>query len=158
MVKPSRLGSSVGMTLAHAPGERAAALDTAFRHDTVAIVETYLAGARDLEVSIIGSEPPLGIYGPGEIVAGHEFYDFEAKYTPGLSETSTHAEIPDALRATIRKLARDPDQPLPDAAGGGRARLHRRLPAPHRAGARAARRAPRGDAQPRRPAAMRAAR
>jgi D-alanine-D-alanine ligase len=107
MVKPARLGSSVGMTLAHDAGERAAALELAFRYDTQAIVEAYLAGARDLEISIIGSEPPLGIYGPGEIVAGHEFYDYAAKYTPGLSESSTHAEIPDSLRATMRKLARD---------------------------------------------------
>jgi D-alanine-D-alanine ligase len=107
MVKPARLGSSVGMTLAHGPGERGAALDLAFRYDTVAIVETYLDGARDLEVSVIGSDPPLGIYGPGEIVAGHEFYDYAAKYTPGLSETSTQAEVPEVLRATIRKLARD---------------------------------------------------
>jgi D-alanine-D-alanine ligase len=107
MVKPARLGSSVGMTLAHGPGERGAALDLAFRFDNVALVEAYLAGARDLEVSIIGTEPPLGIYGPGEIVASHEFYDFAAKYTPGLSETSTRAEVPERLRETIRKLARD---------------------------------------------------
>jgi D-alanine-D-alanine ligase len=107
MVKPARLGSSIGMTLAHAPDERGAALDTAFRYDDLAIVERYLAGARDLEVSVIGSEPPLGVYGPGEIVAGHEFYDYAAKYTPGLSETSTRAEIPDAQRELMKKLARD---------------------------------------------------
>ncbi|MEW5991924.1 MAG: D-alanine--D-alanine ligase family protein [Chloroflexota bacterium] len=107
MIKPARLGSSVGMTLAHGPAERAAALDLAFRFDSLAVIEAYLAGARDLEVSVIGTEPPLGIYGPGEIVAGHEFYDYEAKYTPGLSQTSIHAEIPEALRQTIRKLARD---------------------------------------------------
>ena len=57
MVKPSGLGSSVGMTLAHAPAERAAALDEAFRFDDVALVERYLAGARDLEVAVIGNEP-----------------------------------------------------------------------------------------------------
>ena len=107
MVKPARLGSSMGMTLAHDATERAAALDLAFRYDTQAVVEAYLAGARDLEISVIGSEPPLGIYGPGEIVAGHEFYDYAAKYTPGLSESSTHAEIPESLRTTMRKLARD---------------------------------------------------
>jgi D-alanine-D-alanine ligase len=106
MVKPARLGSSVGMTLAHTADERPAALDLAFRYDDLAIVERYLAGARDLEVSVIGSEP-LGVYGPGEIVAGHEFYDYEAKYTPGLSETSTRAEVPEATRELMRKLARD---------------------------------------------------
>jgi D-alanine-D-alanine ligase len=107
MVKPARLGSSVGMTLAHAPDERAPALDLAFRYDTLVVVERYLPGARDLEVSVIGTEPPLGLYGPGEVIAGHEFYDYEAKYTPGLSETSTRAEIPAVMRATILKHARD---------------------------------------------------
>ena len=106
MVKPARLGSSVGMTLAHTAEERAGALDLALRYDDVAIVERYLAGARDLEVSIIGSEP-ITAYGPGEIIAGHEFYDYAAKYTPGLSETSTHAEVPEASRELMKKLARD---------------------------------------------------
>ena len=107
MVKPARLGSSIGMTLAHSADERAAALELAFRYDDLAIVERYFAGARDLEISIIGAEPPLGVYGPGEIVAGHEFYDYDAKYTPGLSETSTRAEIPAAQRELMKKLARD---------------------------------------------------
>jgi D-alanine-D-alanine ligase len=107
MVKPARLGSSVGMTLAHDVAERAPALDLAFHYDTLAVVERYLPGARDIEVSVIGSEPPLGVYGPGEVVAGHEFYDYEAKYTPGLSETSTHAELPEATRQLLHKLARD---------------------------------------------------
>jgi D-alanine-D-alanine ligase len=106
MVKPARLGSSVGMTLAHTADERGAALDLAFRYDDLAIVERYLAKARDLEVAVIGSEP-ITAYGPGEVIAGHEFYDYAAKYTPGLSETSTRAEVPDATRELMKKLARD---------------------------------------------------
>jgi D-alanine-D-alanine ligase len=108
MVKPARLGSSVGMTLVHAPSELDGALATAFRYDTLALVETYVPGARDLEVSVIGNEPAaLELYGPGEIVSGHEFYDYAAKYTAGLSETSTRAEVSDTQRATILKIARD---------------------------------------------------
>jgi len=107
MVKPAGLGSSVGMTLAHGASERAPALELAFRYDGLAIVETYLAGARDLEISVIGTEPPLAIFGPGEIVAGREFYDYAAKYTPGLSRTTARAEVSEALRTTLRKLARD---------------------------------------------------
>ncbi len=108
MIKPSGLGSSVGMTLAHGPAERPAALDLAFRYDTVALAERYLEGARDLEVSVIGNDPAhLELYGPGEIIAGHEFYDFEAKYTPGLSETSVQAEVPAAIATAMRKIARD---------------------------------------------------
>ena len=108
MVKPSGLGSSVGMTLAHTSAERAAALDEAFRFDDVALVERYLAGARDLEVAVIGNEPDrIELYGPGEIVPGHEFYDYAAKYTPGLSRTTTAADVPPLLAESMRKLARD---------------------------------------------------
>src|SRR5260221_93921 len=106
MVKPARLGSSVGMTLVHDPSEIDAALETAFRHDTLVLAETYLAGARDLEVSVIGNDPAaIKLYGPGEIISGHEFYDYAAKYTPGLSETSTRARLGDPQRATILKIA-----------------------------------------------------
>ena len=106
MIKPARLGSSVGMTLAHGPDERAGAIELALRHDTLALVERYVAGARELEVSVIGNDPDtLEVYGPGEVLSGREFYDFAAKYTPGLSETSIRAELPDALRAEIRRLA-----------------------------------------------------
>jgi D-alanine-D-alanine ligase len=108
MIKPAGLGSSVGMTLAHSAHERPAALDRAFHYDTVALAERYIPNARDLEVSVIGNDPgALELYGPGEIVAGHEFYDYEAKYTPGLSETATRAELPAPLRAAILKVARD---------------------------------------------------
>lgn len=108
MVKPARLGSSVGMTLVHDPSELEAALELAFRYDTLALAETYLAGARDLEVSVLGNDPAaLELFGPGEIVAGHEFYDYAAKYTPGLSETATRAEVDDRQRAIIHKLSRD---------------------------------------------------
>jgi D-alanine-D-alanine ligase len=108
MVKPARLGSSVGMTLVHDRSELDGALELAFRYDTLVLAETYLAGARDLEVSVIGNDPgALELYGPGEIISGHEFYDYAAKYTPGLSETSTRAEVTDVQRAIILKIARD---------------------------------------------------
>jgi D-alanine-D-alanine ligase len=108
MIKPARLGSSVGMTLAHGPAERGPALDEAFRYDSLVLAERYLAGARDLEVSVIGNDPArLQLFGPGEIVSGREFYDYAAKYTPGLSKSGLRAEVPERLRATVLKLARD---------------------------------------------------
>jgi len=108
MIKPSNLGSSVGISLAHRAEEYGPALDEAFRFDSVALAEAYLAGARDLEISVIGNDHSrLELFGPGEIVAGHEFYDFAAKYTPGLSETSLRAEVSPATRASMLKIARD---------------------------------------------------
>ena len=108
MIKPSGLGSSVGISLAHGVGEYPAALAEAFRHDTVALAEAYLVGARDLEISVIGNDHArLELYGPGEILAGHEFYDYAAKYTPGLSETTIQAEVPGSMKALMLKIARD---------------------------------------------------
>ncbi|MBA2719689.1 MAG: D-alanine--D-alanine ligase [Chloroflexi bacterium] len=108
MIKPSGLGSSVGITLAHGAEEYPAALEEAFRYDTVALAEAYLVGARDLEVSVIGNDhATLELYGPGEILAGHEFYDYAAKYTPGLSETMIRAEVPGPMKAAMLKIARD---------------------------------------------------
>ncbi len=108
MVKPARLGSSVGMTLVHDSSEIDGALEAAFRHDSLVLAETYLADARDLEVSVIGNDPArLELYGPGEIVSGHEFYDYAAKYSVGVSRTMLKADMTDRQRATVLKIARD---------------------------------------------------
>jgi D-alanine-D-alanine ligase len=59
-------------------------------------------------VSVIGNEPDaLELYGPGEILSGHEFYDYAAKYTPGMSQSTLTAEVTPAERAAVLKLARD---------------------------------------------------
>ncbi len=107
MVKPAALGSSVGMTLAHGPDERAAALELAFRHDDRALVERYLSGVRELEVAVLGNDPSdLEAFGPGEIWPGREFYDYEAKYRPGLSRTTPRADLPEEMAAQLRDLAK----------------------------------------------------
>jgi len=96
------------MTLVHDAAELAPALDLAFRYDRLALVEHYVPEARDLEVSVMGNDHgKLEIHGPGEVLSGHEFYDYAAKYTPGLSETSTRAELTDVERAVIHKMTRD---------------------------------------------------
>jgi D-alanine-D-alanine ligase len=110
IVKPARLGSSIGMTVVHRPDEAGAigdALEEAFRFDDLSVVEAYLAGPRELECSVLGNgSADLVVYGPGEIFPGHEFYDYEAKYTPGVSRTTDHPTISRQLRATVRTLAR----------------------------------------------------
>ena len=106
--KPSRMGSSVGMTIAHRAGERAAALDEAFRYDTVAIVERYLSKPRELEVAVVGNDPDrLESFGPGEVFPGREFYDYVAKYTDGVSETITTARLTPERAAEVRRMAED---------------------------------------------------
>ena len=107
MVKPARLGSSVGMTVAHVPGDRAAALDLAFEYDTLAVVERYLDHPRELEVAVLGNEPEaISVFGPGEVFPGREFYDYVAKYEDGVSRTVPVAELTAGIRASIQEMAR----------------------------------------------------
>jgi D-alanine-D-alanine ligase len=107
-VKPARLGSSVGIVRVAAADELPAALETAFEHDPLAIVE---AAARGLEVecSVLGGSDPIASV-PGEIVlatgeAG--WYDYEAKYTPGGMQLIVPARVPDHVRDQIRQIAID---------------------------------------------------
>jgi D-alanine-D-alanine ligase len=106
IVKPARMGSSVGITVAHTPAERSPALNEAFRFDTLAVVERYLNHPRELEVAVIGNDPhTLQAFGPGEVFPGREFYDYVAKYSDGVSETVTQARIDDALADRVRETA-----------------------------------------------------
>jgi D-alanine-D-alanine ligase len=104
VVKPARLGSSVGMTLAHDPDELPAALEEAFRWDSKVIVEAYLAGAREFECGVLGNDEPV-VFEPGEVVSHHELYDYEAKYVPGLADVLPRADIDPELAARLRELA-----------------------------------------------------
>lgn len=106
-VKPARLGSSVGIVRVAAGEELAPALETAFGHDEVAIVEAAAAGL-EVECSVIGNDDPVASQ-PGEIVlrAGEGWYDYEAKYTPGGMELVVPPRIPDAVRERVRALALD---------------------------------------------------
>jgi len=105
-VKPARLGSSVGIAKASAAGELPAALEAAFSHDGLVIVEGF-SGGMEVECSVIGlGEPeasPLG-----EIVlTSADWYDFEAKYSPGGMELVVPARLDDATVERVQWLARD---------------------------------------------------
>ena len=105
-VKPARLGSSVGIVRVAALEELPAALETAFEHDELAIVE---AAARGLEVecSVLGNGDPIASE-PGQIVlaAGETgWYDYEAKYTPGGMELVVPARVPARVRENIQEMA-----------------------------------------------------
>jgi D-alanine-D-alanine ligase len=104
VVKPARLGSSVGMTVVHALDELPAALDEAFRYDSKAIVEDYVEGARELECGVLGTDDPI-VFEPGEIRSSHEFYDYEAKYVEGLALVEPRADIDPDLAARLKELA-----------------------------------------------------
>ncbi len=104
VVKPARLGSSVGMSLVHAPAELSPALDLAFEYDSKVIVEAYIAGARELECGVLGNEPFV-VFEPGEVISHHEWYDYEAKYVEGLAEVVPRATLDAGTAARLKELA-----------------------------------------------------
>lgn len=102
-VKPSRLGSSVGITRVDALDQLDEAVEMALRHDPRVIVEASASG-REIECSVLGNEEPEASL-PGEIVAHADWYDFEAKYTEGGMELRVPAPLDEATSARVRELA-----------------------------------------------------
>lgn len=92
VVKPSQEGSSVGVSIVRKPEQLKAAVELAFGYDREILVEQFVKG-REIQVGIL-EERALGAI---EIVPKREFYDFEAKYTPGMAEHICPAPLPPEL-------------------------------------------------------------
>jgi D-alanine-D-alanine ligase len=101
IVKPSKQGSTVGLTLVKDRGELPASIAEAFRYDDEVMVEQFIAG-REFTVGILGDDAlPVG-----EIISKHEIYDYECKYTPGMAQEIFPASISEAWRDKLQDQAR----------------------------------------------------
>lgn len=103
-VKPANLGSSVGVSKARDRQELAAAIILACEFDRKVLVEEAVPNAREIEVSVLGNDAPLASI-PGEIVPGHEFYDYEAKYLDDSSRLLVPADLTPAQVAHVQEAA-----------------------------------------------------
>lgn len=100
IVKPSKEGSTVGLTLVKTPGELPQAISDAFQHDDEVMLERFIPG-RELTVGILGDEAlPVG-----EIIPKHEVYDYECKYTAGMAREVFPADLTAEQTATVQELA-----------------------------------------------------
>jgi D-alanine-D-alanine ligase len=105
-VKPARLGSSVGIAKVRAADELDDALDAAFGHDGLVIVEAF-SGGTEVECSVMGvAAPEASVPGEIEVLQG-DWYDYAAKYTDGGMRLHVPARIPEAVRERVRELARE---------------------------------------------------
>lgn len=102
-VKPSRLGSSVGITRVASAEELDPAVAEAAGHDPRVIIEAHSDG-REVECSVLGNREPQASL-PGEILADAEWYDFEAKYTEGRMRLGVPAELDPVITDRLRQLA-----------------------------------------------------
>lgn len=102
-VKPANMGSSVGISKAYDRESLKKAFELAVLYDRRIIVEEAL-DIRDVEAAVIGNEYPE-VAEVGEILAGNDFYDYDAKYTDGVSHMQIPADITGEQRDLIRKYA-----------------------------------------------------
>jgi len=102
-VKPSRLGSSVGITKVKERAGIAPALETAFRYDAKALVEKGISG-RELECGVLGNEAPEASL-PGEVIPSREFYDYRDKYLEDKTGFVIPAVLPRRTTERVRRLA-----------------------------------------------------
>jgi D-alanine-D-alanine ligase len=100
IVKPSKQGSSVGLTLVEAPAGLAAAIQVAHQHDDEVMLERYVPG-RECTVGIL-ADVALPV---GEIIPRRGLFDYEAKYTPGASAEVFPAALPPAVAARLQEHA-----------------------------------------------------
>ena len=104
VIKPSRLGSSVGITIAKTQDEFARGIELAFDHDEKILLEEYVRGV-EVECSVLGNEQPIASI-PGEIVPlASDWYDYSAKYDEGGMELVIPPRVSEEAIARVQELA-----------------------------------------------------
>jgi D-alanine-D-alanine ligase len=109
VIKPARLGSSIGISIVGRPDEPPElelAVEGALRYGELALAEPYLDHPRELEVALVGDAATrIEAFGPGEVLPGRTFYDYEAKYRSDASRTLVSPEVAPELVSEIRRIA-----------------------------------------------------
>jgi D-alanine-D-alanine ligase len=100
VVKPSKQGSTVGLTVVKSPGEYEPAVALAKQYDDEVMIERFVPG-RELTAGVLEGKA-LAV---GEIIPRHEIFDYECKYTPGMSQEIFPAALPAGLTAECQRLS-----------------------------------------------------
>ncbi len=103
VVKPSKQGSAIGVSIVREKGELEKALNEALKYDQAVLVEAYIDGT-ELTAAVLGTKNPR-VLPLVEIVFETEFYDYTAKYSPGMSHHIIPARISPEAAAKVEELA-----------------------------------------------------
>ena len=100
IVKPSKQGSTVGLSIVRETADLEQAVTEAFKYDDEVMIEEFIPG-RELTVGVLGSEAlPVG-----EIKPKHEIYDYECKYTKGMAVEEFPAQLSPVETSEVQRLA-----------------------------------------------------
>jgi D-alanine-D-alanine ligase len=103
-VKPNDSGSSFGVTKVKKKEDLLQAMETAFKESNEIMIETYMEG-REVACGVVKTKSKALILPVTEIISKNEFFDYEAKYTPGKSDEVTPADMPAHVTDEIQRLS-----------------------------------------------------
>lgn len=103
-VKPSASGSSVGITRVTKAEQLKSAVSTAFEASDRILIEEFVKG-REIACGLINKGKQLIVFPLTEIISKKEFFDYEAKYTAGMADEITPADLPEAIENDIKTLS-----------------------------------------------------
>jgi len=103
-VKPTNLGSSVGITKVHKKEELEKAIDLASSYDRKILIEKGLEQAREIECGVLGNDEPRASV-VGEVKPAGEFYDYDSKYIDKETQLIVPADLPDGVSRKVQEIA-----------------------------------------------------
>jgi len=103
-VKPTNLGSSVGITKVHEKEELEGAIDLASSYDRKILIEEGLEEVREIECGVLGNDEPRASV-VGEVRPAGEFYDYDSKYIDKETQLIVPADLPDGVSQEVQEIA-----------------------------------------------------
>lgn len=110
-VKPNSGGSSIGMSKVKHADDLEVAVEKAFKEDQQVLIEEFVSG-REFSIGVFSSDGEVIVLPTTEVITSNEFFDFEAKYTPGAAEEITPGKMNEEEYARVHQVVKDVYQKL----------------------------------------------
>lgn len=105
-VKPNSGGSSIGMSKVKHADDLEAAVEKAFKEDNQVLIEEFVSG-REFSIGVYSANGEVTVLPTTEVIPANEFFDFEAKYTPGATQEITPGNMSDEELTRVQKIIID---------------------------------------------------
>lgn len=105
-VKPNNGGSSIGMSKIKHSADLADALTKAFKEDTQVLIEEFIEG-REFSIGVYNSRNGIKVLPATEVIPSNDFFDYEAKYTPGATEEITPGRMTEEEKYRVERIVTD---------------------------------------------------
>ncbi len=105
-VKPNSGGSSIGMTKLKHADDLEEAVEKAFKEDSQVLIEEFVSG-REFSIGVYSSKGEVIVLPTTEVIPANEFFDFEAKYTPGATEEITPGNMNEEEYARVHQIIKE---------------------------------------------------